>query len=118
MVDDYPDVWVVLKDGDSHGTKHGTPLTVDLDERIAHYRKCGPCVRYIPAARAERALAALAAISMLDGSREWARTVARAGADGTRHPGLCSQTPCRSRTLMAVPELTFSPRIAEAQRPT
>jgi len=88
MADDYPDVWVVLKDGDSHGTKHGTPLTVDLDERIAHYRKCGPCVRYIPAARAERALAALAAISMLDGSREWARTVARAGADGTRHPAL------------------------------
>jgi hypothetical protein len=46
----YPDVYVVLKEGDSHGTEDGTPLTVDLHEDVARYRKVGKCLRYTPAA--------------------------------------------------------------------
>ena len=48
-----PDVFVILKDGDSHGTREGTPLCVDLDERAARMTKVGRCVRYVPAEAAE-----------------------------------------------------------------
>jgi hypothetical protein len=44
-----PDVYVVLKDGDSHGERDGTPLCVDLSEQMARYHKIGRCVRYVPA---------------------------------------------------------------------
>ena len=57
-----PDVFVVLKEGDSHGTRAGTPLCVELDERTARYRKIGNCVRYIPASRIE----SLSAASLVD----------------------------------------------------
>ena len=43
-----PDVFVVLKEGDSHGTRHGTPLCVELTERDARARKIGRCVCYVP----------------------------------------------------------------------
>jgi hypothetical protein len=44
-----PDVFVIFKEGDSHGTTDGTMLTADVDERMARYRKVGRCVRYVPA---------------------------------------------------------------------
>ena len=44
-----PDVFVIFKEGDSHGTADGTMLTADVDERMARHRKVGRCVRYVPA---------------------------------------------------------------------
>jgi hypothetical protein len=44
-----PDVFVVLKDGDSYGERDGTPLCVELSAEQAGYRKSGRCVRYVPA---------------------------------------------------------------------
>ncbi len=46
-----PDVFVVLKDGDSHGEKDGTPLCVDVSEQMARHHKIDRCVRYVPADR-------------------------------------------------------------------
>lgn len=43
-----PAVYVILKDGNSYGTRDGTPLCVDLDERTARMTKIGRCVRYVP----------------------------------------------------------------------
>jgi len=48
---EHPDVFVVLKEGDSYGVKDGTPLCVDIDEGEARYRKIGHCVRYVPASQ-------------------------------------------------------------------
>jgi hypothetical protein len=43
-----PTVFVVLKEGTSHGTPDGTPLCVELTEETARHRKIGRCVRYVP----------------------------------------------------------------------
>lgn len=78
-----PDVYVVLKDGTSYGTRDGTPLCVDLDEHTAHMTKIGRCVKYVPAERVAKTQDMLkAALDVIDGFRPLAHAVRDIVADG------------------------------------